>query len=100
MLTIYQTPIWPCCHQIVATKLLPPNGFAFFPPARFYAVGNLSGALTGKILDNNSIILNYFPATPRNFHFSAHFLAATEVTMHNEGRIFHFFLHNFFVVTG
>ena len=79
----------------VNLALLPPNGFACF-----YAVGNLSGALTGKILDNNSIILNYFPATPSNFHFSAHFLAATRVTMHNEGRIFHFFLHNFFVVTG
>ena len=85
-----------CCHQSVATKLLPPNSFAFFPPACFYVVGNLSGALTGKILDNNSIILNYFPATPSNFHFSAYFLAATGVTMHNEGRIF----HNFFVVTG
>ena len=82
----------------VNLALLPPNGFACF-----YAVGNLSGAagaLTGKILDNNSIIWNYFPATPSNLHFSAHFLAATEVTMHNEGRIFHFFLHNFFVVTG
>ena len=84
----------------VNLALLPPNGFVFFPPACFYAVGNLSGALTGKILDNNSIILNYFPATPRNFHFSAHFLAATGVTMHNEGKIFHFCLHNFFVVTG
>ena len=69
MLTIYQMSIWPCCHQIVATKLLPPNSFALFPPACFYAVGNLSGALTGKILDNNSIILNYFPPTPSNFHF-------------------------------
>ena len=73
MFTIYQTSIWPCCHQFVATKWLPQNGFVFFPPACFYAVGNLSGALTGKILDNNSIILNYFPATPRNFRFSAHF---------------------------
>ena len=75
---------------------MPPNGFVFFPPACFYAVGNLSGALTGKILDNNSIILNYFPATPRNFHFSAHFLAATGVTMHNEGRIFFIFFAQFF----